>query len=139
MTAPGPRAPAPRASDVALVALGGAVGSLGRAGVAELLGHPAGAWAWSTVLVNVVGCFALSLLWTVVGQPTVGARRLRLLVGTGLLGGFTTFSTFAFDVERISAGGRTGVAAAYALVGVLSILAATVLGWLAGRRLGSLR
>jgi CrcB protein len=82
---------------VPLVALGGGLGALARFGVAEALPREDGGFPFATLLVNLVGCFALGLL---VGALPHRAR-LRALVGTGLLGGFTTWSTLALQTDRL--------------------------------------
>jgi CrcB protein len=108
---------------VVLVAAGGVVGSLARAGAGALLPHEPGTWSWSTLLVNAVGAAALVLL--------VGAgpsREVRLLIGTGLLGGFTTFSAFTVDAALLVEAGAPALAAAYVLAGVLTLLAGAAAG-----------
>ena len=112
---------------VLLVAAGGVVGSLARAGVAAALPHEPGSWGWAVLLVNAVGAAALCALLVQMPSPEV-----RLLVGTGLLGGFTTFSGFTVDAVQLVAAGRPGAAAAYVLVGVGTLAA----GGLVGHRLG---
>jgi len=124
----------PRPSDVVLVAAGGCAGSLARAAVALLVPHPSGTWPWSTVLVNVVGSFALALLLAGVAAPTAKSRRIRLLVGTGLLGGFTTFSAFALDIGQLVDAERPGTALAYLLTSVGSVLLGAAAGLVLGRR-----
>lgn len=79
-----------------LVAAGGAFGALGRAGVAAILPASPGALPVATLAVNLLGCLLLGGL--LAGRP--GPRRQALL-GTGVLGGFTTFSTFAVDVDAL--------------------------------------
>lgn len=113
---------------VLLVALGGVVGALLRVAVGEVLPHEPGSWAWSTVAVNAGGAFALCLLLPLVRTPAT-----RLALATGLLASFTTFSGFALDAVLIADEGRPAVAAAYVLVSVVTLLAAGLLGLLAGR------
>lgn len=114
------------------MALGGAVGGLARAGIAAALPHAPGTWAWSTFLVNATGCLALAALVVVLTARSPAAHYPRLLLGTGLLGGYTTFSTFSVDAVELLRVGREPMAAAYVLVSVLVLLVATVVGqWLA--------
>jgi len=113
---------------VLLVAVGGVAGSLARAAVAAALPHEPGTWGWATLVVNLLGAAALCALLVQLPSP-----RTRLLLGTGLLGGFTTFSGFTVDAVLLVASGRPGAAAAYVLVGLGTLLA----GGLAGHRLGS--
>jgi CrcB protein len=115
---------------ILVVAAGGAVGSLGRYGLALALPHDPAELPVATLLVNVVGCLLLGVL--VGGWPT--ARWLRPFVGTGVLGGFTTFSAFALESDRLI-DRAPAVAALYVALSVLLGLA----GAAAGLRLGSLR
>ena len=112
---------------VLLVALGGVVGSLARAAVGALLPHEPGSWGWAVLLVNLLGA---ALLCALLAQ--LPSREVRLLVGTGLLGGFTTFSGFTVDAVLLVEAGRPAAALAYVLVGVGTLLA----GGLTGHRLG---
>jgi fluoride exporter len=107
---PGARAPL-RAADLALVFVGGALGALARAGVGTTL--PAGTWPWGTLAVNLTGVALLAALVAVVPS----ARRVRILVGTGVLGAFTTYSALA--VEVVDLRGAPGSAVGYASATVL--------------------
>lgn len=124
--------------DVCLVALGGAVGSVARWGAGHVL--PAGsAWHWPTLAVNVLGALLLGLLLESLTRPGTGTPRahtVRLLVGTGALGGFTTYSTFALEVWDGVNSGATGPALGYAGLTVASGLLAAALGMLLGSRWG---
>ncbi|MGY1754028.1 fluoride efflux transporter CrcB [Blastococcus sp. SYSU D01042] len=114
-------------------AVGGALGALGRWGIAAALPRDPGGWPWATLLVNLTGCLALGLLmgWVFVRSP--GSLWLRPFLGTGVLGGFTTFSAFAVETVQLADAGRPVVAAAYVLVSVAGGVAASALGLLAGR------
>lgn len=124
--------PVPRPAELALVAVGGSAGSLARAAVAEWLDHPAGAWAWSTLVVNIVGSLLLAALLTGLPAQSRGRREVRLLVGTGLLGGFTTFSTFVMDADAMARHSGAGQSAVYVGVSLGSMLLAGAAGWLVG-------
>ena len=113
---------------VLLVAAGGVVGALARAGADVLLPHEPGTWAWSTLLVNALGAAALCALLAI--RPS---RDARLLLGTGLLGGFTTFSAFAVDAVLLVEAGRAPVAAAYVATGVATLLAGAAAGTASAR------
>jgi CrcB protein len=102
------------------VMVGGAAGTLARAGVAEALPVTPGAWPWATLLVNLAGTLLLG--WV------VAADRWRPLVGTGFCGALTTFSTFQVETFRLAEGGHEAVAAAYVAVSVAAGLAAAQLG-----------
>lgn len=87
---------------MAVVAAGGALGALARSGAAHVASG-----AWTTFVVNVIGSFVLGCLLESLTRtgPDVGSRRtIRLLVGTGFCGAFTTYSSFAHDVVGRSAG-----------------------------------
>ncbi|WP_270889821.1 fluoride efflux transporter FluC [Pedococcus sp. 5OH_020] len=110
------------------VALGGAIGSLSRYGLAVALPHNAGSFAWSTFVVNVTGSFAMGLLVVWVLSLAEPHPWLRPFLGVGVLGGWTTFSSYALDIHTMAVGGHQGLAAAY-LVGSLVVgLAAVGLG-----------
>lgn len=114
-----------------VVAAGGALGALARYALALALPVQPGAFPWATLLTNVTGCLALGLL--LASRPE--DLWARAFVGTGVLGGFTTFSTFALETDRLIArqcGGRAaGYVAASLAAGLLA--AAAGLRWGAGR------
>lgn len=131
--APAPQRGWPPARLVAAVALGGAVG----ASVRYLLerAHPAtaGAFPWTTFAINVSGALLLALL------PALPVVRRRPLLppalGTGVLGGYTTLSTYSEESRALLAGDHPGVAAAY-LLGTLGacLLAVALADRLTSRR-----
>lgn len=128
--------PAPHVVTLLLVvAAGGILGSLARWGVAHLLPTPFGSFPSATLTVNVVGSVALGVLMARLAAARGSNPYLRPFVGVGVLGGFTTFSTFATDLRSLLAAGHVGLGAAYLLVSVLVCL----LGTFAGLRLGRLR
>lgn len=112
--------------ELAAVAAGGAVGALARWSAGAMV--PTGdGFPWSTFVVNVVGCFLLALLPTLL---LVRRRPLLLLaLGPGVLGGFTTLSAYAEEARALAADGRTGLAAAY----VVGTLGACLLAVVAAR------
>jgi CrcB protein len=81
-----------------LVALGGALGSVGRylVGVGSVKAWGA-AFPWGTLIVNAAGCFAMGLVIEVISARYHGSAELRAFLAAGVLGGFTTFSAFALD------------------------------------------
>jgi fluoride exporter len=99
------------------------VGALLRYGAGRVLPHEPGSWAWSTLAVNALGAALLCALLV-----RVQDRQVRLLLGTGVLGAFTTFSGFAVDAVLLADAGRVPAAIAYVLVGVGTLLAAGLLG-----------
>ncbi|MFF3562063.1 fluoride efflux transporter CrcB [Streptomyces sp. NPDC002574] len=99
---------------VAVVALGGVAGAFARYGAGLLRPTAAGAFPWTTFLVNAAGCAAIGVLMVVVTERLPSPHRLvRPFLGTGVLGGFTTFSTYTVDVQRLLTAGRVGVALLY--------------------------
>ncbi len=116
------------------VAFGGAAGSVGRymvvTQVTRLVGHgfPAG-----TVVVNLVGSFVMGLLIEILAQRWSPTPEMRAMLVVGVLGGFTTFSTFSLDVVTLIQRGAYGPAAGYLLVSVVLGVMALVGGLYAGR------
>jgi CrcB protein len=108
----------------AAILAGGAVGTLSRYGMAELLGAAPGTWPWSTLLVNVVGSFILGFLTAATEADSV----LRPLVGVGFCGALTTFSSFQVETLRLADAGRPELAVAYSAVSLAAGVAAALLG-----------
>jgi CrcB protein len=100
--------------------LGGAAGTLARAGVAEALPVTPGTWPWATLVVNLLGTAILG--WV------VAADRWRPLVGTGFCGALTTFSTFQVELVRLADDGHAALGVAYLAVSVTAGLVAAELG-----------
>jgi CrcB protein len=113
---------------LAVIAAGGAVGSLARHSVSLIIGsHDPSALPWATLGVNVAGCLAIGVLATTL--PVVADRWwLRPLLITGVLGGFTTFSAFALETGVLIDTGSAGLAAGYVGGTVLAGLLAVHLG-----------
>ena len=128
-----------RAVAYLLVAVGGALGALARAGVAGLLPRDPGGWPWATLTVNLLGCLVLGLLTAVLAIRRPDGERLQAFLGTGLLGGFTTYSAFALEVTDLVAAARPAVAAGYVAVSVLGGVLAVAAGARAGRGLAERR
>ncbi|MEV7395775.1 CrcB family protein [Aeromicrobium sp. NPDC092404] len=118
----------------ALVAAGGAAGTLARHGVSEALG-PDRLFPVATFLVNVTGSFALGALLAVllVRRRPAPSDRLRLLVGTGFLGGYTTYSALAVETDALLRGDHVALGLAYAVGSVLAGLVAAGAGVATGR------
>ena len=106
------------------VALGGAVGASLRYLVGLAVAFPMG-----TLAANVIGSFAIGLLWAGLAEKEI--PYLMPLLMTGVLGGFTTFSAFSLDTLRLMQDGRIGAAGVYVLASVvLSLIACFVGLWL---------
>ena len=117
------------------VAVGGALGAAARYGVG--LAFPAGAdgFPWTTLAVNVTGCALMGLLMVAITEVWIGHSLLRPLLGTGVLGGYTTFATFAGEVDHLAATGHPVAAGLYLLTTPLTALTATWLAAAGTRRL----
>jgi CrcB protein len=111
--------------NILIVAAGGAVGSVTRhlVGTASLrlfgAGFPVG-----TMVVNIVGSFLMGVFIELLAQRFSASEQLRLLVATGFLGGFTTFSAFSLDFITLWQRGETVAAVAYAGISVVASLLA---------------
>jgi fluoride exporter len=116
-----------------VVALGGALGALARWAVAEALPSSPGGWPWATLLVNLTGCLLIGVLLAVLLERFPTAPWLRLFLATGVLGGYTTYSTFAVDVVRLADAGAWAAATGYVVASVLGGLLAVVVGLVLGR------
>jgi CrcB protein len=135
-----------RPAALALVAVGGAVGTAVRWSLETADPAAPGGWPWTTFWVNVTGALALGVLLEVLAVlgPDDGWRRAaRLGVGTGLLGGYTTYSTFVVETVSLGRDDRLLTAFAYDVgslsLGFLAALAGTVLASRALRRVGRRR
>lgn len=113
---------------LAMVFAGGSVGTAVRAAIEATFGAPAGTWPWATFGINLSGAFLLGALLEVLARsgPDTGRRRLlRLGLGTGVLGGYTTYSTFSVETLGLLQSGAWLPGIGYALSSVaLGFLAA---------------
>ncbi len=123
-------------SSVLAVAFGGALGALARYGLGHLavrLG--ADTFPWGTWAVNLMGCLLIGLVVPFTAEPHQDTARL--LVVTGFLGAFTTFSTYSLDTLSLWMAGRPALALANALGSVVLGLGCVGLGVWAARALGA--
>jgi CrcB protein len=116
-------------ADVVLaVTLGGVAGALARYGADVMWTTSPGTFPWTTIAVNVVGCGLIGILIVIVAEVVRGHRLVRPFLGTGLLGGFTTFSTYTVDSQRLFQTGHEGMAVlniSVTLVAAISAVAGT--------------
>lgn len=121
---------------VALVAIGGAVGSVLRhlvsLGAARLFGS---GFPFGTLTVNLAGSFAMGVFVEVIARRFGGSPELKLLLATGLLGGFTTFSSFTLDVSVLVERGNVVLAFSYIAASILLGLGALFAGLALARHL----
>ena len=118
-------------SQILAVALGGAAGALARHGVSTAVAAAFGPrFPLGTLVVNVAGSFAMGWLFALFAERVHVSPEMRLLVMTGLLGAFTTFSTFSVETLALLHAGRWLAGAANVVLGVALCLAAAWLGTL---------
>lgn len=122
--------------NILLVALGGAIGSVARhlTGTLSLRLFGPG-FPWATLAVNVVGSFAIGFLIELIARRLNASMELRLFIVTGILGGFTTFSSFSLDVASLYERGDLMLAFAYLAATIIIGLGAVFAGLALGRAL----
>ncbi|KGJ05959.1 CrcB protein [Paracoccus halophilus] len=113
------------------VALGGAIGASARYGVNILATRLVPGFPLGTLIANVLGCFAMGMLASLLTLR--GGQDWAPFLLTGLLGGFTTFSAFALDTMVLWERGASGTATGYALASVTASLLAVIAGLSLGR------
>ena len=124
---------------LAAIAVGGATGAAGRYLIGREWPTPAGAFPASTLAINVLGCALIGVLMVLVADVWGRQRLIRPFLGTGVLGGFTTFSTYAVDIERLVAGAHAGTALLYLAVTPIGALLAVWTASTATQRLANWR
>jgi CrcB protein len=120
---------------LAVVASGGVLGALGRYGLGVALRSGERGFPWATFTINVSGCLFIGVLIVLVTEVWAAHRLLRPFLGTGLLGGYTTFSTYVVDTRRLLDLGAAGTALTYLFGTLAAALLATFLGVLGTRAL----
>lgn len=115
---------------LAAVSLGGGLGALGRYGLALLLPPESGGFPWATFLTNTLGCLLIGVLMVLITDAWTAHRLVRPFFGVGVLGGFTTFSTYAVEIRGLLHPGGVALAFTY----LAGTLLAAVLAVLAGVR-----
>ncbi|WP_327245530.1 fluoride efflux transporter CrcB [Streptomyces sp. NBC_01320] len=107
-----------------VIALGGAAGATARYWASLIWVTPPGGFPWTTLVVNVLGCAVIGVFMVLISDVWAAHRLVRPFFGTGVLGGFTTFSTYAADIERLVDSGRARTGIAYLGLTLLAALAA---------------
>lgn len=111
---------------LAAIAIGGIVGAEARYGLGIAWPHTTSGWPWSTLVINTSGCGLIGVLMVLITERFTPHPLLRPLLGVGVLGGYTTFSTFTVDIVTLAVHGRALVALGYL---VLTPMAALVAVW----------
>ena len=88
-------------SKVIIMALAGATGTLARYWLSGYVQQQAGNFPWGTFAVNMIGSFLFGIVWTLAEERMVISADTRLIILTGFMGAFTTFSTFMFDTSNL--------------------------------------
>lgn len=127
-------------NQIFLVGLGGAIGAIGRLLVGRLMGRVMGyGFPWGTLTVNVFGGFFIGLLmgWLAT-RLSPDNENLQLFLAVGILGGFTTFSSFSLEAFRLFETKAYGMAVIYVLGSVILSISAVFMGLLIARRVFAL-
>lgn len=121
------------------VAVGGALGALARYGTGLALPHQPGTFPLAAFLVNTTGCLLIGALIVLVTELRAAHPLVRPFLATGVLGGFTTFSTYAVDAQQLLLAGRVPTACLYLGGTLVTALAATAVGVLLARTVAGAR
>jgi fluoride exporter len=120
---------------LAVIAIGGAAGAAARYLIGAAWPTTAGGLPVSTLVVNVLGCALIGVLMVLITDVWTRQRLVRPFLGTGVLGGFTTFSTYTVDIQRLVATAHPGPALLYLVLTPVSALLAVWITATATRRL----
>jgi CrcB protein len=128
---------------LAAISVGGAVGSLARYGLGVAFPPGRTGFPWATFGINAVGSLLIGVLMVLVVEVWEAHPLIRPFLGVGILGGFTTFSTYVVDVQRLVDAGAAGTALAYLAGTLVAAVAAVYVGLTVtrtavGRRAGRL-
>lgn len=110
------------------IALGGAIGTTLRAALGRVFPVAAGHFPTTTLMINLIGSAVLGVLLVTLIELVGPTRRLRPFLVTGVLGGFTTFSTFMVETTQLGRHGHVGVAAGYLVIATVGGVAAALGG-----------
>jgi CrcB protein len=104
---------------LAAISAGGVCGALARYAMARAWPHDPGGFPWATLVINVTGCLLIGVLMVIVTEVRTDRRLLRPFAGVGVLGGYTTFSTYAVEIHQTASAGAPWTALLY-LAGTLA-------------------
>ncbi|MEV0183257.1 fluoride efflux transporter CrcB [Streptomyces sp. NPDC050625] len=119
---------------VAVVALGGALGATARYALTLWWPTQPGGFPWATFVTNVVGCAVIGVFMVIITDVWAAHRLVRPFFGTGVLGGYTTFSTYTVDIQKLADSGHPATGLAYLAATPVAALAAVWLASVAARR-----
>ncbi|WP_043835931.1 fluoride efflux transporter CrcB [Amycolatopsis sp. VC5-11] len=122
-------------SVLGVIALGGGLGALARYGLAQALPAETGGFPWATFWTNVAGCFLIGVLMVLVTEAWSAHRLVRPFLGVGVLGGFTTFSTYAVEARNLLRPDTVPLAFGYLGGTLAAALLAVLLGHAITRKL----
>lgn len=129
---PAPQRARSQGAVLSAIALGGGLGAVSRYGIARWLPTEQGHFPWGTFTVNVLGCLLIGVLMVLITEVWTPHPLVRPFLGVGVLGGFTTFSTYAVEFDALLRPGSVLLAAAHlagtlvcALLAVLAGVAVT--------------
>ncbi|KAA0024364.1 fluoride efflux transporter CrcB [Antrihabitans cavernicola] len=111
-----------------MISVGGGIGALARYGIGHMFPVAAGHVPWSTLAINAIGCFLIGVLMVLITEVWSAHRLLRPFLGVGILGGFTTFSTYTNEIRALFAAGDAVVAMVYLAGTLLAALLAVIAG-----------
>jgi len=114
-------------STLATIAAGGILGAEARYGLSVAMPHGAREFPWATLLINLTGCLLIGLLMSWLRRQPAAPPLLRPFLSVGVLGGYTTYSTFAVDVQQLLLAHRPLLALGYLMATVLGGAAAVTL------------
>jgi CrcB protein len=116
-----------------VISAGGVLGALARYGLALAWPHRIGQFPWATFVTNVSGCLLIGALMVLITEVWSAHRLLRPFLGVGVLGGYTTFSTYTVDIQQLVAAGAARTGLLYLAGTLLAALAAVYAGITATR------
>lgn len=111
-----------------LVMAGGGIGAVLRYHLGRMLVSSSGGWPWGTFVANVLGGLLMGVLSAWLLRAGEGAENIRLLLGVGLLGGFTTFSSYSLELVHMVQNGQGLMAITYAIGSAVVAVAALLAG-----------